>query len=101
MRYQPGLFTAALLEKQNITSKATNKEHKIEDRIKYLNCLLLRGANNLRYKKLRTELKNNYIMGLDGYLQDLSGVMKLLNNYITESRKTVTSEKTPANNIWG
>ena len=47
--------------------------------------MLLRRAEKVRYKQLNTELKNNYIMGMDGYPQDLPGVIKLLNNYITSS----------------
>ena len=40
---------------------------------------------NFRYKQTNTYLNNNYIVGTDGYPQDLPGVMKLLNKYITES----------------
>ena len=39
----------------------------------------------MRYKQLNTYLKNNYIMGMDRYPQDLLGVIKLLNNHIIES----------------
>ena len=41
------------------------------------------GVDNLRYKKLKTEIQNNCIMLLDGYPQDLTGFTKILNNYIT------------------
>ena len=47
--------------------------------------MLLIGLDKLRYKQLNTELKNNYIMGMDGYPQDLPGFIKLLNSYIVES----------------
>ena len=46
-------------------------------------CMFLRISDNLRYKQLNTELKNNYIMGMDRYPQDLPEFMKLLNNYIS------------------
>ena len=47
--------------------------------------MLLSAPDNLRYKQLKTEIKNNHIMGMDGFPQDLAGVMKLINNYITEN----------------
>ena len=47
----------------------------------------LNGAGISNYKKLKTELKNNYIMGLDGYLQDLLVVMKPMNKYITKLKE--------------
>ena len=47
--------------------------------------MFLRVSDNLRYKKINTELKNIYITGIYGYPQDLLVVMKLLNNYITEN----------------
>ena len=50
--YYPDLATAALLEKQNITSDSKNEEKKIEDNIKvrdkYLTCLFPSGAYHLR-----------------------------------------------------
>ena len=57
-------------------------------------CLFLSGAEKLRYKQLNIEIKNNYIIGLYGYNQDLSGVMKLLNNYIAESGRNKKIERT-------
>ena len=56
--------------------------------------MFLSGSDNLSYKKLKKELKNNYIMGLDGHPQDLSGVMKLLNNYKTESGNNINFRNT-------
>ena len=46
-------------------------------------CIFLSGAEKLRYKQPKAELKNNYIPGMDGYLQDLPGVMKLINNFFS------------------
>ena len=59
------------------------------------------GAEDLRYNKLNTELKNIYIMGLDGYPQYLPVVTNILNNYIMESGgETYTSGKLPEKNRW-
>ena len=44
--------------------------------------MFLSGADNFRYKQFKKDLKNNYIVGMDGYPQDLPGVMKLMNSYI-------------------
>ena len=52
--------------------------------------MLLIGAYNLRYKQLDNGLKNNYIMGLDGYPQEPPVFMKLLKSYISEIQKTET-----------
>ena len=56
--------------------------------------MLLSEADNLRYKQLQTEPKNNYIMSMYGYPQYLLGLMKLLNNYISESDKIRNFRKT-------
>ena len=82
--YHNGIAESALLEKHNIIIDAANEEQKIESNIKskgkYMTGLLLIWAEKLRYKKLKTEIKNNYIMVLVGYLQDLPGVIKIANN---------------------
>ena len=46
--------------------------------------MFLRRVDNFKTKKLNTDLKKNYIMGMERYPQDLPWVMKLLNNYISE-----------------
>ena len=56
--------------------------------------MFLSITDNLRYKKLKKDMKNNYIMVMDGYPQDLLGVMKLLKNYITESGNNRNFNKT-------
>ena len=84
--YHPVLATISLQWKIYITSGAANKDQNIESNIKAkeicLTCMFIIRADNLRYKQLNIELKNNCIMGIDRYSQDLPGVMKLLNNYI-------------------
>ena len=86
MGYHTGLSAIALQEKHNITSDTANEYQKIEANIKsierYIACMFLIVSENLRYKQLNKELKNNYIVVMDGYPQDLPVVMKLLNNYI-------------------
>ena len=86
MGYNPRLSASVLQEKHNITGYTANEDQNIEAYIKarerYLTYMFLRGSENLRYKQTKTYLKNSYIMGMDGYPQDLQGVMKLLNNYI-------------------
>ena len=47
--------------------------------------MFVSGEENWRYKQLKAELKNNYIMGMYGYPQDPLGIMKLLNSYRSES----------------
>ena len=62
-------------------------EANIKARDKYLTCFSLSGKDNLRYKQLNMELNHIYIMGLNGYPQDLPGVMKVPNTYIPKSNK--------------
>ena len=85
--YYPGLESATLLEKHNITICASREEQNIKSNInsreRYLTFLFLTGADNLRCKQLKTVMKNNYIVGLYSYPQYRPGVMKLLNNYIS------------------
>ena len=47
--------------------------------------MFLSLSENFRYKQLKTRLKNNYILGMYGYPQYPPGVVKILNNYITEN----------------
>ena len=85
--YYPGLESATLLEKHNITRYASREEQNIKSNInsreRYLTFLFLTGADNLMCKQLKTVIKNNYIVGLYSYPQYRPGVMKLLNNYIS------------------
>ena len=91
MGYQTGLSDIAQKEKHNFTIDTVNEDHNIEANTKareiYLTYMFLRGADNLKYKQLKTDLRNNHIMGMDGYPQDLLGFMKLLNNYISSKWK--------------
>ena len=48
-----------------------------------------------RQFQVQSELKNKYIMCMDGYPQDLPGVMKLMNNYIAEIRSNRNFKKIP------
>ena len=75
VKCHPVLAVSALLDKHNITSEVTNKDQKIEGEIKakekYLTCLFLSLVDKLMYAQLKAEPKNNYIMGMHGYPQDL------------------------------
>ena len=63
--------------------------------------MFLNGAYKLRYKQLKTELKNNYTMGMDGYLQYLPRVMKILNIYIPEDGNNTNFRKIPGKDHMG
>ena len=84
--YHTLLAAVALQEKCIITSNTANEDHKFEAKINtrdiYPTFQFLSKLDNFSYKKLNTQLKNKYIMGMDRHPQDLTVVMKLLNNYI-------------------
>ena len=73
--YHPVLEVIVLQEKHNITSDTANEEQKTEENIKarerQLMCMFLSGSYNLRYKKLKIDIKNKYIMGMGGYPKEL------------------------------
>ena len=68
--YHLGLSAVTQQKKYIITSDNTNQDQEIEANIKarerYLMCMFSIRAQKWRYKKLKTELKKNYIMGMDG-----------------------------------
>ena len=80
--YNPGLVADAVLEIHKITKDAASEEKRINFNIKskeiFLTCLFLIGANHIIKKQLNNELKF-YIMVINGYPQELPGVMKLIN----------------------
>ena len=41
--------------------------------------MFLSGTDNLRYNKIKTEIKNNWVVGMDGYHQEIPGGVNLLN----------------------
>ncbi len=47
----------------------------------YLTLLFISNADRNRYKKLRDDLANQYLMGADNYPKTLEQAVKLLNNY--------------------
>ena len=55
--------------------------------------MFLSGKDNFGYNQLNTYIKNNYVVGMDRYPQDLPVVIKLLNKYITESGKNKNFRK--------
>ena len=57
-------------------------EANIKARAKQRIIIFLIGEDKLRNKKLNTQLNNNYIMGMDGYPQDLPVTMKLIKDHI-------------------
>ena len=62
--YHPELAEVSVQEKYNITSDTANEYQKIEANInsreRYLTCMFLSVAENLRYKQIKTELKNTH-----------------------------------------
>ncbi len=50
-------------------------------REEYLACMLLRGADNGRYYKLKDDLANNMALGQDNYPKTIVKTTRLLNDY--------------------
>ena len=79
-----GLRNAVLKEEGLNPTSATApaKEAALKKaRAEYLSCLLLSGADNLRYKSLKEDLSNDYLKGKDAYPKTYEATLKLLNNY--------------------
>ena len=70
VRYNPVLAVIALQEKHSISSNNTNKDHNIEANSKsiekYLTCMFLSEADNLRYKQIKTNLKKYIVCACTG-----------------------------------
>ena len=54
---------------------------KADCREAYLACMLLRGADSIRYGALKTELANDMTKGQDNYPKTMVEAARLLNNY--------------------
>ncbi|KAL7470808.1 hypothetical protein ACHAXS_011072 [Conticribra weissflogii] len=84
------MMLKAILKEQGIEesedegTKATSEQRDKALEIsknRYLALLFLSNADGNRYKKLRDDLANQYLMGADNYPKTLEQAVKLLNNY--------------------
>ena len=73
MQYWKYTKSPKMLQVKKRGSISTKKSKEI-----FLTCLFLIGANHIIKKQLNNELKF-YIMVINGYPQELPGVMKLIN----------------------
>ena len=84
---EPGLVTAQLIADSIAPADvdaATSQQ--IEDaekvcRESYLSCMTLRGADNIRYYQLKTDLSNAMTMGTDKFPKTIVETMHLLTDY--------------------
>jgi hypothetical protein len=82
---EPGLIRAKLeaagaADPDNLTDDELEAA-KLAARDDFLAMMLLSGANNNRYWKLREDLANDYTKGRDNYLSTVDDMLRLLNNY--------------------
>ncbi len=84
---EPGLVMAQLIANGIAPADvgiATSQQ--IEDaekvcRESYLSCMILRGADNIRYYQLKTDLSNVMTMGTDKFPKTIVETMRLLTDY--------------------
>ena len=62
------------------------KTAKADCREAYLACMLLRGADSIRYGALKTELANDMTKGQDNYPKTMVEAARLLNDYKVATR---------------
>jgi hypothetical protein len=86
-RNEPGLIETNLTEQgvagglvANATPAQLTKA-KADCREAYLACMLLRGADSIRYGALKTELSNDMTKGQDNYPKTMVEATRLLNDY--------------------
>jgi hypothetical protein len=84
---EPGLIEASLIE-QGVTgglvasaTEAQIAKAKANCREAYLACMLLQGADSIRYGPLKTELSNDMTKGQDNYPKTMVEFARLLNDY--------------------
>ena len=84
---EPGLINAHLIgqgvapdQVDNATANQLAKA-KADCREAYLACMLLRGADSIRYGPLKTELANDMTKGQDNYPKTMVEASRLLNDY--------------------
>jgi hypothetical protein len=84
---EPGLIDANLIEQgvaaDQLASATTAQMAKAraDCREAYLACMLLRGADSIRYGPLKTELSNDMTKGQDNYPKTMVEAARLLNDY--------------------
>ena len=89
---EPGLINAHLIgqgvapdQVDNATANQLAKA-KADCREAYLACMLLRGADSIRYGPLKTELANDMTKGQDNYPKTMVEASRLLNDYKVATR---------------
>mgnify|MGYP006166379963 FL=1 len=85
---EPGLINAHLIGQgvaaDQVEDRATPAQlaaAKADCREAYLACMLLRGADSIRYGPLKTELANDMTKGQDNYPKTMVEAARLLNDY--------------------
>jgi len=89
---EPGLINVHLIEQGVAADQLANatpaqlERAKADCREAYLACMILRGADGIRYGPLKTELANDMTKGQDSYPKMMVEASRLLNNYKTRFR---------------
>ena len=83
---EPGLVKDEIKIQAGIADRANPTPKELEVayamcREEYLACMLLRGADNGRYYKLKDNLANNMALGQDNYPKTIVETTRLLNDY--------------------
>ena len=89
---EPGLIEAHLIGqgvaggRLDAATSAQLAAAKADCREAYLACMLLRGADSIRYGTLKTELANDMTKGQDNYPKTMVEAARLLNDYRVATR---------------
>ncbi len=84
MRARPdqGKLLAQGVAEANLANPDPQQLKKVEEIIRedYLSCMLLRGADSLRYQQLKNNLANDMAKGTDNYPKTIVETMRILND---------------------
>ncbi len=89
---EPGLLRAQLIKQgvaiSDLDAPDPTKMKKAEEICckQYLSCMLLRGADQSKYSKLKDDLSNNMTKGVDNFPKTLVKTLQLMSNYKVPTR---------------
>ncbi len=93
--HKPGLLRAVLI-KQGVSASDLDAPDLTKSKIwceQYLSCILLWGADQSMYSKLKDDLSNDMIKGVDNFPKTIVKMLQLMSEYKVPARAQRIREK--------